>query len=82
MGVWVCVCVPLIFAQSPTKINTPTSAPPLVVKKASCIMLNVLYHMYFERNVCQRVHVEKDKKDFNKTLYDCSSVGGLEIASG
>ena len=29
-----------------------------------------------------RVHVEKNKKEFNKTLYDRSFVGGLEIASG
>jgi hypothetical protein len=29
-----------------------------------------------------RIHVEKNKKEFNKTLYDRSFVGGLEIASG
>ena len=78
-----CVCVPFFFAQSPTKINTPTSAPPrVVVKKAACIILIVLYNTYFEKNVYQRVHVEKNKKDFNKTLYDSSFEGGVVIASG
>ena len=71
-----CDGVPLFFAQSPAKINTPTSAPPhVVVKKAACIILNVLYNTStsFEKNVYQRVQVEKNKKDFNKTLlYDCS----------
>jgi hypothetical protein len=82
--VW--VGVPLFFAQSRTKINTPTIAPPhVVVKKAACIILNVLYNTStsFEKNVHQRVQVEKNKRDFNKTLlYDCSFEGGLEIASG
>ena len=39
-------------------------------------------HVFWQERV-STCHVEKNKKDFNKTLlYDCSLVGGLEIASG
>ena len=40
-------------------------------------------HVFWVDRVSTCTYVEKNKKDFSKTLlYDCSFEGGLEIASG
>ena len=76
-----CACVRLFFSQQATKIDTPTSAPLHVRQGRSMHHPEDLINAMHTPSL-PRVHVEKNKKEFNKTLYDRSFVGGLEIASG
>jgi hypothetical protein len=65
--------VRFFLSQQKKKIDPPTSAPLHVVKERVCIILKDLNAMHTPS--LPRVHVEKNKKEFNKTLYDRIFVG-------